>query len=122
VIVYATGRPRGHFHKTPECDRLRAGQAGKKAGQVVGLTLDQLDGRTPCKRCYSDVPRAKIFRPYCHLCDTARPCAHNGGVAVRVPVTYRNGYALIEPGETITRIAYVSPERAYLYEALEEGA
>lgn len=85
-------------------------------GTVVELSLDQLDHRTPCRECYPDAPRAKVLLPYCHRCRSPRPCEHNGGVAVKVPVTYPNGYALIEPGETIMRTSYVRPDRAYLYE------
>lgn len=116
VIVYATGYPRGHFHTTPTCDRLRAGQAGRKSTrQVVGLTPDQLERRTPCRRCYPDAPRVKVWMPYCSTCETARPCPHNGGVEARIPCTYVDGYALLEPGETIHKVSYVRPERAHLY-------
>ncbi len=121
MIVYATGRPRGHFHVSPECDRLRAGQRRGKPGKVVGLTLDQLDRRQPCRGCFPDAPRVKYFIPYCSTCDTTRPCAHNGGVLVKVPVTYPNGYALIEPGETIYRHHYVRPDRAHMYERVDDA-
>ena len=120
MIVYATGRPRGHFHTTPECDRLRAGQRQGKPWPVVGLTPDQLGRRTPCKRCYPDAPRVKFFTPHCHQCGSARPCAHNGGVKVKVPMTYPNGYALLEPGETIYRTHYVRPDRAHFYERVDD--
>lgn len=120
MIVYATGRPGGHFHTSPECVRLRAGQARNDVScQVVELSLDQLDRRTPCKECYPDAPRVKVMLPYCHQCESPRPCEHNGGIAVKVPSTYVNGYALIEPGETIYRTCYVRPDRAYLYELAE---
>ncbi len=35
-----------------------------------------------------------------------------------IPVTYPNGYALIEPGEASQRVSYVRPERAHQYTVL----
>lgn len=110
-MVYVTDQPNGRFHVTAECHRLRAGQAATKSSkEIYAITLDELERRTPCRRCFPDAPHVSVHIPYCSICDSSRPCAHNGGVLVYVP-TKRD-----------IKCRYVRPERARFYEQVIDKA
>lgn len=107
--VYRTPEGR-RFHKNLECPSA----VGAEPVELAGLRI------RPCGRCYPDVPRSKVVRRYCHTCDLGRvlPCEHNGGV--KVTYTFQTNYVslLRDPGDEVTRSAWVWPDQAWLYEDL----
>ena len=118
VFVSAHGN---HFHSEASCARIRMGQRSKHSSAPVhAVPISSIDGLSPCRSCYPDAPRIKFFKRRCKECGSARPCAHNGGVYVRVPAVYRRGSALMKPGTVIYRRRWVWPDVAWMYEPVGE--
>jgi hypothetical protein len=114
--IYVVGAWGKHFHRDPDCWRIRTGQTGKNPRPIRQLTFAELIPRhAPCRTCYPDAPRTKVHTPYCHTCESVRPCAHNGGVLVKIPRVWRYGAALLEPGQVTYARRYVWPHRAARY-------
>lgn len=114
--IYVVGERGKHFHRIPDCWRIKAGQTGGSSHPVREVTLGDLTPRqAPCRSCYPDSPRLKIHTPYCHACETRQPCPHNGGVLVKIPRVWRYGSALLEPGQVTYAHRYVWPHRAPRY-------
>lgn len=86
--VWVRGDPkrRTRFHRSPECRQLRKGPAKGEHYELIAIDLAELDVR-PCRTCYPDAPKIKIYKRFCHTCNSNYACPHNGGV----PVTVRDG-------------------------------
>ena len=109
-----------HFHARQECRRIKAGQHAKQStATLYSMELKDVDGLAPCRSCYPDAPRIITYKPYCDECRTARPCAHNGGVLCLIPRVWRQGSALLKPGEVTYSRRWVWPEHAHWYEQVQ---
>lgn len=119
VFVTAHG---AHFHAVDSCAKIRAGQrATHSSAPLHSVPLTSIHGLSPCLSCYPDAPRARFFKRRCGQCKSARPCPHNGGVLVYVPVVWRRGTNLLAPGTITHRRRYVWPDVAYLYDRVVES-
>jgi hypothetical protein len=116
VQVYVTTHGQ-HFHQDPSCRWLSSTFTTAPAHAVP---VSSVDGLAPCRTCYPDAPRAKFTKLRCKQCRSVRPCAHNGGVLVLVPVRWRKGTHLLPAGSVTLRRAYVWPDVAYLYDRVEK--
>jgi len=121
--VYTTalsGSRNVHVHRTPDCRELTGNKHGTRK-EVREVPLSDLSGPSPCRRCWPDAPRVKIWRPRCVECGQKRvlPCPHNGGVLVRSERrgqwTGRIGQSEYDPTKIVPRFVYVWPENAYKY-------
>lgn len=118
VFVSAHGE---HFHAVKDCQWITLGQkAQRSSAPVHAVPISSISGLSPCKSCYPDTPRIKFFKRRCKECKSARPCAHNGGVLVKIPVVWRRGSALIPKGAITFRRKYVWPDVAHLYDRVVE--
>lgn len=116
AFVYVVGFDGQRFHRTDSCWRIRAGQVGKAQYRVRKIGPREFTPRhTPCRSCFPDAPRVRVRTPYCYACESAKPCAHNGGVMVKIPRVWRYGAALLEPGQVTYSRRYVWPHRAARY-------
>lgn len=115
--IYVVGERGKHFHRTPDCWRIKAGQTGRNPSPIRKLSsgADLIPRQAPCRTCFPDAPRTKVHTPYCHTCRSRRPCTHNGGVLVKIPRVWRYGAALLEPGQVTYARRYVWPHRAARY-------
>jgi hypothetical protein len=117
VYVKPSNPYRRRFHKSETCTQLTKGPANGEAREVHEIDLVDLEGASPCLRCYPDAPRAKSAHRYCYICDTGkiRPCEHNGGVLVYMTWTHRKGSLYRDPGDVFIQERYVWPEYASRY-------
>ena len=81
VWVREHPKRRRRFHASPDCRQLRKGPSRGEAQRLLAVDLNDIDIR-PCLTCYPDAPRVVIFKAYCPICESRRPCAHNGAVQV----------------------------------------
>lgn len=84
VWVTASSVRRGYhprFHKDEDCVLFTT------AVGHVEVDLEELEQPEPCRLCYPTAPKAARFlKRRCRECGQTKlhPCAHNGGVLVRV--------------------------------------
>ena len=115
VFVLDRDRPVGmiKFHRKPSCRQLAkvSGRPEEKDVSLLGPTA------IPCRTCYPDAPRPESAHRFCELCNTTRPapCAHNGGVLVKMTRTRRGNRVGGRKGSTYVRRQYVWPEKAHLF-------
>jgi hypothetical protein len=81
VWVRDDPKHRTRFHRAPDCRQLRKTPARGEHHELLAVDLDDVHVR-PCKTCYPDAPRIRIFKSYCPICDTKHACQHNGGVEI----------------------------------------
>lgn len=85
VMVWKRYDCPGHgarFHKSPDCRQLTKKPARGEPHRLISMELDEVENQ-PCRTCYPDVPRLKILRRYCRVCESDSACEHNGGIYVR---------------------------------------
>lgn len=104
--VYSSGRLSTRFHVTPDCTAIKDTKY-----PYVETDLKDVGSARPCAFCVPDYPRAKVVHARCKVCNKGKPhpCSHNGGVLV------------VCPGKA-TRLIYVWPEHAHMYEVAELAA
>jgi hypothetical protein len=81
VWMRERSRNRNRFHASPDCRQLRKKPAYGEAHPLIAVDLNEVFVR-PCRTCYPDAPHIEIRRAYCYICDSRRPCEHNGGVQI----------------------------------------
>ena len=114
--VYVTQHG-AHFHVSMSCRWITIGQRAKRSSAPIhAVEISDIHGLSPCRSCYPDAPRARFLKRRCAECNTAHPCAHNGGILVYTPRVWRKGSALLAPGTVTYRKRYVWPDVAHLYE------
>lgn len=129
TVYITTIRSAGNvkFHSNPDCLALRVNKTKiERSGNVVHPTeLEELplSLRKPCRRCYPDAPKIlEVNRQRCTICKQRNPlpCAHNGGVKVRVHRVggMRSGPKgrYFDPERKVEVDRYVWPENAPLYD------
>jgi len=108
------------FHQTKTCAMLTKKPAKGEPRPLLEVDLKDLKFAVPCKYCYPDAPRAKSMHLRCQICYPQRPapCKHNGGVPVIINVTVKKRTLYLEPGDVITKVRYVWPEKVHHYTTL----
>lgn len=119
-LVFVTSHGE-HFHAAETCRWISLGQKARNSSAPThAVQISSISGLSPCRSCYPDAPRIKFTKRRCKECGSARPCAHNGGILVKIPVVWRKGSALIPKGAITYRKRYVWPDVAHLYERVAE--
>jgi len=76
---------RRRYHLLPHCYQLQNGVRRHGTTDIVAIPYELSFPLKPCSACTGQY-QPLYFKPYCHLCETWRPCLHNGGVMVKTQV------------------------------------
>jgi hypothetical protein len=125
-MVWTTGARHSHVHATKDCLGMRTA-AHRNNTELVEVPLAQVLWATPCKRCWPEAPRLRVWHPICRTCRQSRPlpCPHNGAVLVNQPRrgqwTGKFGDSEYDPTSVTYVHRWVWPENAYRYTLVNTG-
>lgn len=114
-VVWVSPGRNVRFHRTTDCYSIRG-------VDVVPLPIEDIGTYKMCQRCWELPPELAVFHSLCRVCaqDRPKPCRHNGGVLVRVPVRGGVRGGEYDPSIETHQERYVWPENAWRYGLAED--